>query len=356
MATILPEPAKVRLLGRGPDYDAPAGFFRKQFPVTAGPVAVELYRGGKRVLKLTSPEPVTDRPFREDNGLVCFSTEEDRHWQADFKDAKPFQWSEYGDVNNNGLPNWFEMYWYGKFGDISTANACPNPDAKAVNGQTLLECYRNRLDPTAKAFHYADMPRQRLLAWYRAETGVMADSDGRISQWQDQSGNKLNLLSTTEAEKPRLVKNVWNKLPAVEFDGVHNAMLCPIPENGLKSITVIAVYSAQATEQICQIQQGQGNRLISIPTRKNEDYQGGIAMTVSALDFPTGDVATLRRVFAAGDAPTHIGLGFMVNNRQLQYRNWIFKGKVAEILIFSPALDEAGMNRVRSALLEHYKL
>ena len=147
--TILPKPATIRLPGRKVEYEAPAGFCRKQFPLTAGPVIAELLRDGKTELKLESPEPVTDRPFREDNGLVCWSTEDERHWKADFGDVKPFWYSEYGDIDGDGLPNWFEMYYYGKWLDFSTATkAKPTDDTKS--GKTNLKAYLEQTDPTQK--------------------------------------------------------------------------------------------------------------------------------------------------------------------------------------------------------------
>ncbi len=110
--TILTAPATVHLPGRDIRYEAPAGFHVEQFPVVPGPVIAELIRGEAVTLRLESPEPITDRPFREDNALVCFSTEFERHWKADYGDVPPLLYSEYGDLDNDGLPNWFEMYWF----------------------------------------------------------------------------------------------------------------------------------------------------------------------------------------------------------------------------------------------------
>ena len=107
--TMLPKPGHIRLPGRQAEYDAPAGFFRKQFPVTAGPMIAELVRDGKVDLRLESPEPITDRPFREDHAVVCWSSEEERLWREDFGNTKPFWYSEYGDVDKDGLPNWLVM-------------------------------------------------------------------------------------------------------------------------------------------------------------------------------------------------------------------------------------------------------
>ena len=112
--TILTAPATVRLPGRDIEYEAPAGLHVRQFPIAPGPVIAEVVRGGAVAVRLESPEPITDRPFRQDVGLVCWSTEEERHWKADFGDKPMLRYSEYGDADGDGLPNWFEMYWFTK--------------------------------------------------------------------------------------------------------------------------------------------------------------------------------------------------------------------------------------------------
>jgi hypothetical protein len=134
--------------GAKAEWDAPAGYSFRQLRLTPGPVVVELLRGGKVETRLEHPEPVTDKPFREDVGKSCWSTEDERLWKEDFGDRPMEVYSEYGDVNSNGLPNWFEMLWFGKFGDMSTANRCPDPNAATPSGKTLLECYRQQIDPT----------------------------------------------------------------------------------------------------------------------------------------------------------------------------------------------------------------
>jgi hypothetical protein len=175
--TILTEPATVRLPGREIRYQAPAGLHVADFPVTPGPVSAEVVRDGAVVVRLESPEPITDRPFREDNAMVCFSTEFARHWKADFGDAPPLLYSEYGDADGDGLPNWFEMYWFTaergfkpvasddpdeflegpkehrvtRWLDLSTAtwiDPAADPDA---DGLSNLEEYRAGTDPTVPA-------------------------------------------------------------------------------------------------------------------------------------------------------------------------------------------------------------
>ena len=175
VCTVLTKPGTVRLPGRDVEYEAPAGLHCKQFPLKPGPVIAELLRGGKMLKRLKSPEPITDRPFRMDNAMVCYSTEFERHWKADFGDREPWHYSEYGDLDNDGLPNWFEMYWftkargfepsrkatmeeeiaeeevetvYSRWLDFSTATlADPKADPDG-DGKTNLQEYLDRTDPT----------------------------------------------------------------------------------------------------------------------------------------------------------------------------------------------------------------
>ena len=149
--SILPSPAKIRLPGRDAEFDAPAGLSFRQFPLVPGPVSAEVLREGKVVLRLDSPEPITDRPFREQNGMVCFSSEFMRNWKADFGDTKPYLRGEYADDDHDGLPNWFEMYWYGKFLDYSTATSAKPDEDPYHTGKTNLQHYLEQSDPTKPA-------------------------------------------------------------------------------------------------------------------------------------------------------------------------------------------------------------
>jgi hypothetical protein len=151
--TLLTRPARVRLPGRNAEWRAPAGVSWKSFPLEPGPVIAEVVRrnwlGLPRVdLRLESPEPITDRPYREQNGLTCVSSECLRHWQLDFGDAPPVWRGEYADDDQDGLPNWFEMYGFGKFLDYTTCTVA-DPDADPDgDGRTNLQEYLARTDPT----------------------------------------------------------------------------------------------------------------------------------------------------------------------------------------------------------------
>ncbi|MBM4031800.1 MAG: hypothetical protein FJ291_08460 [Planctomycetes bacterium] len=58
------------------------------------------------------------------------------------------KWYWWHGANGDGLPNWFEMYWFGKWGDLRTATvADPNADPHGT-GKTNLQHYLDQTDPT----------------------------------------------------------------------------------------------------------------------------------------------------------------------------------------------------------------
>ena len=155
--TLLREPAHVTVPGYG-EFDAPAGLNRHQFseangcPLHAGSVSAAASRNGRQVLRVTAPEQVTDHPFREDASMVCFSSNFDALWAEDFGSVPPLHYSEYGDADGDGLPNWFEMIWFGTFPDLQTALQTANPKAAPDadpdgDGFTNLQEFQNRTNP-----------------------------------------------------------------------------------------------------------------------------------------------------------------------------------------------------------------
>jgi len=126
--SFLTAPGTVVVAGMGKE-DVPAGMSSVEFPSRPGPVKVSLLRKGKEVLAFHAPEWITDRPWREDFALRGFSSEEPAHWAKWFGGA-PGWISEYGDDDGNGLPNWFEHYYFAQWTGTDP-NADPDGDGSA---------------------------------------------------------------------------------------------------------------------------------------------------------------------------------------------------------------------------------
>lgn len=163
VTTLLTAPGTVNVPGYG-SYQAPAGLNVEQFPLQVGSISASVSRGSTTVVSATSPERVTDKPFREDHSMACFSSNYLSDWVIDFGATSPLLYSEYGDIDSDGLPNWFEMYYFGDGvadtgeigwrGDFPIMSLASSPDSRAAptadpdgDGFTNLQEYTNRTDP-----------------------------------------------------------------------------------------------------------------------------------------------------------------------------------------------------------------
>jgi hypothetical protein len=151
--SILSAPGHVEIPGFG-SYEAPKGLFRKQFELKPGKVSARLIRNQKTVLDFTAPEEITDKPWREDNTMVCFSSNFSEEWKRDFGDKKPLLYSENGDLDGDGLPNWFEMYYSGHFPFLEHATQLRPKEDPDLDGLDNLTEYRNQSNPLKETKPY----------------------------------------------------------------------------------------------------------------------------------------------------------------------------------------------------------
>ena len=157
--TFLTKPGKVIVEGYG-EYDAPAGMSFRQFEEHFGKVSVKVVRRDWKlcnqiVCQLTAPEEISAKKWREDTVAATWSSTYDEEWAKDFPGVAPLHYSENGDVDGDGLPNWFEMVYFGKFPFMETATcADPNADPDG-DGLTNIEEYENETNPLVKDTPYA---------------------------------------------------------------------------------------------------------------------------------------------------------------------------------------------------------
>jgi hypothetical protein len=75
--------------------------------------------------------------------------------------------------------------------------------------------------------------------WAKADADVVADSNGRVSAWHDQSGQANDLTQATAGSQPLLVPGAANGLPTLHFDGTDDWLQFTTRLNG----TVRAVFA-----------------------------------------------------------------------------------------------------------------
>ena len=158
IVTFLASPARVCVDGYG-EYEAPAGMSFRQFPLHIGTVAAHAERvvSGRmtNVLELVAPEVVAERGWREDNAMVCWSSDIGREWKKDFpNDAMPVL-AENADDDGDGMPNWFEMLYFGRFPDVSTSCAASPDDDPDHDRLSNLEEFRHGTNPLVEDTPYA---------------------------------------------------------------------------------------------------------------------------------------------------------------------------------------------------------
>lgn len=168
--TFLTKPADVVVEGYG-EYKAPSGMFSKKFDEHPGKVSVKVVRRtwyfkNEIACQLTAPEEISSKKWREDDVAVTWSSTYDEEWEKDFPGVKPLYYSENGDVDGDGLPNWFEMIYFGKFPFMDTA-ACADPNADPDNdGLTNLQEYEGDTNPLVP-----DAPYKPGDGWNLADLG-----------------------------------------------------------------------------------------------------------------------------------------------------------------------------------------
>ena len=158
--TFLTKPSRVVVEGYG-EYEAPAGMFFKQFDERPGKVSVKVSRRdwmfrSRVVCQLTAPEEIGAKKWREDDVAATWSSTYDEEWATDFPGVKPLYYSENGDIDGDGLPNWFEMVYFGEFPYMDTAT-CADPDADPdKDGLTNMQEYEGDTNPLVADEPYAE--------------------------------------------------------------------------------------------------------------------------------------------------------------------------------------------------------
>ncbi|KRF44162.1 discoidin domain-containing protein [Paenibacillus sp. Soil787] len=102
------------------------------------------------------------------------------------------------------------------------------------------------IDTLGNPITFTPPATSNLKLWLKADTGVVADVNGKVSSWSDQSGVANHSVQATSGYQPTLVSNVVNGNPVIRFDGVNDNLLSSGVTGSMNTSTVIFVLKPQA--------------------------------------------------------------------------------------------------------------
>lgn len=99
--------------------------------------------------------------------------------------------------------------------------------------------------------------------WLRGDMGIIADSNGRVSEWRDYSGKQRHVTQSTAGKQPLRVNAAKAGLPAIQFVTTRSDILESTTTTGIDNcsiFTMIRIDNADATEDL-PIAIGQGGAI-----------------------------------------------------------------------------------------------
>ena len=217
-----------------------------------------------------------------------------------------------------------------------------------------------------------------MLAWYRADSGVIYNSGtSKVSQWQDQSGNANHASQSTSGNQPTLSTASINNLPAINFAGASSQYLT-LPAgfanftSGAQVFVVIAPTSTQPAVPAKIVDIGNGtasdNLFMQMKTNTTGGYGSYNNTTSSEIVTTAASIGTSFQLIEgildnAGNGTVRLNgtsnvTGTLQNLRNLtRSNNYIggcsaggcyLSGKIAEILIYNTSLSTSDRHDVES--------
>jgi hypothetical protein len=170
---------------------------------------------------------------------------------------------------------------------------------------------------------------------FRYDAGSLTDvgDGGPVTSWPDASGNGLDLASPVESEQPLMRRPAIYGQPAVSFDGGDDQIYRSLSSTRSGDYSLFGLYQSAEAAWV--------DRLVSCPFSSYDDWSEGLELTANA----SGDVPP--RITVRGFSGTRrynlIGLGQFWGNTtgSTPPSSEAFHGDLAEVLAYSPLLDEA---------------
>jgi hypothetical protein len=210
------------------------------------------------------------------------------------------------------------------------------------------------------------------LAWYDAsDTGTITSSLGKVSQWDDKSGNTRHLTQGTGAYQPTTGSATMNGLNAIAFDGTDDRLNAPagLPNaftyffvfevSAASRVFMYAEQSGSNTKNSLSCQSNtlvfdqylpSGNSIVSPTLSGNNLVVVRQSATNSRQLFYNGNADGTSTEVYSGTAPTAFYIGARVSSLEP------FDKPIAEIVFFSSALSTGDRQKTEGYLAHKWGL
>ncbi|HEY6137172.1 MAG TPA: hypothetical protein VI670_05345 [Thermoanaerobaculia bacterium] len=125
----------------------------------------------------------------------------------------------------------------------ATTSSAPPPAAETTTTAPAAAKY---VPPPDVSVATAPVPTNGLSLWLRADSGVTAGADGKVSAWAVE-GSPVKATATDPAQQPTLAQNAIGGKPAIHFDGGTQMLEANIDIDPAASpeLTVISVFTSE---------------------------------------------------------------------------------------------------------------
>lgn len=229
------------------------------------------------------------------------------------------------------------------------------------------------VQPAQRGFTPKQIPG--LLFWVKSDTGVLDASDNPITvdgtavkTWQDQSGNANHLTQATVANQPLYKTNQVNSRPGLLWDGTNNVLTLTTRLTTVRTVCIVHKWTDTT---------GDYRPILGDPTAYN--YHGDSILT-GRLFYSDANAGTLETQYVF-NGTKYVNTVATAHNSVLRYTTFklvtvattgntnvanvafdrnmtgrLFKGTMAEILMYNAVLSTAQRNAVEQYLMNRYAL
>lgn len=197
----------------------------------------------------------------------------------------------------------------------------------------------------------ADVSRDGLKMWLRADLGVVKDGSGYVSEWSDQSGSGNDIVQAASGRKPLWKDDDLNGHETISFDGSDD-YLAAAGISGNTPATVIVVYDKP-------VWGGYDNQRVysSAYYEERDLYNNGVYLIAETNYYGSGVTPgplVNIQTYSSNKSLANFHLG-SINRVRPTYSEEQFCGNISEILVYNRVLDEEEQIDIKRDLAARYE-